>query len=846
MIHIVLTLAMLLCVATAQSQWGFPLPGSTASQTLTLFGPRALCPNPPWIPQADLHLHTEADPYARWTFGDCLLGPMAAGEISLITTPGNITALSQLNDFVVVANDTARDLRLAANAQNAKVHVDLMNPPGAIPTGMVDRMTITNEGRFDFRTGNWNCNSGLIRFEGHGTNESNPVIKLYRPTGTDITCPDPLSYVWWVHLSANPSAYEYTGALEFESVSTATFPGMETTTARMTLLKDGRVGINQREPAALFQVQNGSVMFQNNIGNTDGSTPASGAGVRLMWIPNKKAFRAGEALLTEWDNTAIGQYSWAGGKEVLAYGEYSFSFGEDIENYGSYSAAFGVAHTINAAGDWSFAAGEEHTINKERSAAFGIFNTVDAKQSFVAGVANIVGSTTVIDCHAATSFGHDNEALHSETFASGYGHSVNSQYSHAFGLEIDIDGTASMGMGTFQDINDLDVLLFGYGIDPSHLLTNTSHGMIEFGIESMNPTVSIRNSSACNTCYDAVGEVGIGVQMPENRLEIDGGVVIGDSGTYTGMTTVDADGGNRLIVQGQTIIGSTAIPVAATMLHVSGNIVATGTITPSDTTLKRDIESYTRGLEEILQIKTIKYKWKDEFFDDNGARHVGVRAQELRDILPDAIVADSTYTLVEVSPPVSTTELIYDIDSLHPRPSTSWTPALTRKEYTTKLHIRESDILYTLVNAVQELNARDSVQSDTLSNLYSIIDSLETRLDEVETRLATLESRVQSSNSSSKTQATDLNREVYLEQNRPNPFSETTEISYFIPENAGASAELIILGWNGQPAVPPVSAVMGRPHTVTVKVTDSPAGVYIYAISIDGRIVASKKMMVQR
>ncbi|MFN8345131.1 MAG: hypothetical protein U0X91_09010 [Spirosomataceae bacterium] len=40
-----------------------------------------------------------------------------------------------------------------------------------------------------------------------------------------------------------------------------------------------------------LEISNGFVIFKG----ATGTTPASGAGTRLMWIPSKKAFRAGEA-----------------------------------------------------------------------------------------------------------------------------------------------------------------------------------------------------------------------------------------------------------------------------------------------------------------------------------------------------------------------------------------------------------------------------------------------------------------------------------------------------------------------------------------------------------------------
>ena len=46
---------------------------------------------------------------------------------------------------------------------------------------------------------------------------------------------------------------------------------------------------------------------------TTGSTPISGGGTRMMWIPEKGAFRAGYVDGTQWDAENIGTYSSVGG-----------------------------------------------------------------------------------------------------------------------------------------------------------------------------------------------------------------------------------------------------------------------------------------------------------------------------------------------------------------------------------------------------------------------------------------------------------------------------------------------------------------------------------------------------
>ncbi|HEX6750744.1 MAG TPA: tail fiber domain-containing protein [Longimicrobium sp.] len=86
-----------------------------------------------------------------------------------------------------------------------------------------------------------------------------------------------------------------------------------------------------------------------------GNIPVDGAGTRLMWYPQKAAFRAGSISGTQWDDANIGLYSVAMGQDVRALGDYSlaggaravaantgtFAFGEDVTATGANSVVLG-------------------------------------------------------------------------------------------------------------------------------------------------------------------------------------------------------------------------------------------------------------------------------------------------------------------------------------------------------------------------------------------------------------------------------------------------------------------------------------------------------------------------
>ena len=102
-----------------------------------------------------------------------------------------------------------------------------------------------------------------------------------------------------------------------------------------------------------------------------GIIPFTGAGERLMWHPNKGAFRAGSigSAGTQWDDPSIGYYTWAGGYNTMALGLASFAMGYQSLALGSYSNALG--YTANADGTGAVAIGYRTTADADYSVAIG-------------------------------------------------------------------------------------------------------------------------------------------------------------------------------------------------------------------------------------------------------------------------------------------------------------------------------------------------------------------------------------------------------------------------------------------------------------------------------------------
>ncbi len=121
---------------------------------------------------------------------------------------------------------------------------------------------------------------------------------------------------------------------------------------------------------------NGSTVSVTNgesllFSGTSGSTPASGAGTRLEWIPAKAAFRAGYVDAAEWDDANVGLYSIAMGNFPLASGNSSTALGFGTQATGDYSTALG--NSTIASGGTSTAMGYGTTASGQYSTAVGSY-----------------------------------------------------------------------------------------------------------------------------------------------------------------------------------------------------------------------------------------------------------------------------------------------------------------------------------------------------------------------------------------------------------------------------------------------------------------------------------------
>lgn len=251
-------------------------------------------------------------------------------------------------------------------------------------------------------------------------------------------------------------------------------------TERMRIKGNGKVGINTSTPLAYLHVADSSVVFTaaTILPVSPGNTPVNGAGTRMMWYPQKAAFRSGTVDGTQWDKDNIGNYSFAAGQNAKATGANSAAFGKNV----------------NANGDASVAIGEFSTTNDQRTTAIGYVSTANGYAS------TAIGFGTTANGNYSVSIGSNNQS--------------NGGASVSMGDNAKAIGNSSVSIGSFTKSKSDFSFVAGKYNDT----TNTNR-IFEIGIG----TADNARSNAVTILQN--GNSGIGVLNPLTRLHVDSTVL---------------------------------------------------------------------------------------------------------------------------------------------------------------------------------------------------------------------------------------------------------------------------------------------------------------------------------
>jgi hypothetical protein len=119
--------------------------------------------------------------------------------------------------------------------------------------------------------------------------------------------------------------------------------------------------------------------------------------------------------------------------------------------------------------------------------------------------------------------------------------------------------------------------------------------------------------------------------------------------------------------------------------HVMGNVFAQNV---SDERTKRNVEPYTRGLADLIQLRPVSYSYNGlGGTTDDGARRIGLQARQSRPFIPECVIPTP-------APPPGPMQRDGSVKSAHDA------------RLPDQLSWDDKPLLYALLNAVRELSTR--------------------------------------------------------------------------------------------------------------------------------------------
>lgn len=317
-----------------------------------------------------------------------------------------------------------------------------------------------------------------------------------------------------------------------------------------------------------------------------------GGGTRFAFYPSNASLRAGfiSAGNNFWDDTMVGDYSVAFGKDTRATHNQSFAMGLSTTAGASGATAFG--RDTRAFGPNSFTVGNNTETGGANAAAFGMNTLADKDYSFA--------------------LGNDTKAYNEGSFAGGYQAEAKGNYSFSLGNATKTYGEYSFANGGATTARGKYSAAFGYN---TYARTYAEFVIGQYNTTYDHPPESFTQWSATDRVF-VIGN-GIGTDVSERS---DAMVVLKNGNTGIGISQPTA------------------------LLHVGGNIVATGSVSgSSDKRFKKNINQIDNALPNVLKMKAVTYNWRtDEYpelnFTDD--KQIGFIAQDLEKIYPELVLTD--------------------------------------------------------------------------------------------------------------------------------------------------------------------------------------------------------------
>ncbi|MEJ1242159.1 tail fiber domain-containing protein [Chryseolinea sp. T2] len=479
-------------------------------------------------------------------------------------------------------------------------------------------------------------------------------------------------------------------------------------------------------------------------------------------------------------------------------------------------------------------AGQTATLTSSENSFFGAFSgrLTTGNQNTGLG-ANTLFSNTTGGANAATGF----ESLYDNTTgsfntANGYlsMHSnttgkdnaalgASSLYSNTSGIENTAIGSFALSVNKTGNNN---TATGNKALNSNTASNNTANGSLALqfntsgdgntavGFGSLNANITGSNNTA----------VGLSAAFANSRGQFNTAIgrrTLANNSTGSYNTALgNSAGPDKDTYENTTSLGNGAITTFSNSVRIGNSSVtsiggAVGWSVVSDGRFKVNVKEDVSGLDFINQLRPVSYEL------DRAA---------LRRFLnvPDD---GSQLTNVKAAPSRQTGFIAQEVEQLVKKSGYVFSGVESPQNENDHYSIRYDDFVVPLVKAVQELTSKMNEQQQILEEQTLEISALKEKLGAYNG----------TSGDASELKAT-------LFQNTPNPFSLDTEIKMALPETT-RQAELIVYNMEGK-QLKTFQVTQRGNSSIKLSAGEFSAGMYLYALIVDGKVVDTKRLILTK
>lgn len=389
-----------------------------------------------------------------------------------------------------------------------------------------------------------------------------------------------------------------------------------------------------------------------------------------------------------------------------------------------------------------------------------------------------------------------------------------------------VSGSSSSGNGVYGNSNDSDGVN-GHSVNGNGVYGTSDYG---YGVYGNSPDhVGVYGLSYVGNAIYGLSEYGSGVYGSSTAY-------LGIYGTgITGVYGLGFGTGNAG-VSGNSTNGNGVFGMAHNSTYYSvwsnGDMFCQGLYLGSDANLKQNIHDFSSALDIINKLQPKQYEFRRDgnykLLNLPQGNHYGLIAQDVEKILPNLI---------------KDTKFDPEMAKLKQPGENNKTAETAKDEIINFKAMNYTELIPIMIKGMQEmskendeLKKQNDVQQKQIDELKAMMLELQQNFNSCNPSRQVLESGGQSAMSNK----LPVISSASLSQNIPNPFSNTTTISYSLPKQY-SSAKIIVIDESGN-----TIKVFNLSGTGTGIINfSSPFRVgasYQYSLLIDGKLIDTKKM----